>query len=81
MLALELTGVPFERRGRRLADRRAVLGRRRPLALGFGAAVFASFLIPLGAVLLMPAAVAGGALLARRSLGQPIDIVTVPTEL
>ena len=77
VLALELTGVPFERRGRRLADRRAVLSRRRPLALGFGAAVFAGFLIPLGAVLLMPAAVAGAALLARQALGQPTDIVTV----
>jgi CysZ protein len=76
VLALELTGVPFERRGRRLADRRAVLSRRRPLALGFGAAVFAGFLIPLGAVLLMPAAVAGGALLARKSLHQPTGIVT-----
>jgi CysZ protein len=81
VLALELTGVPFQRRGLRLRDRRAVLGRNRATALGFGAAVFVSFLIPLGAVLLMPAAVAGGALLARRSLGQPIDIVTVPTEL
>jgi CysZ protein len=81
VLALELTGVPFQRRGLRLRDRRAVLGRNRAMTLGFGAAVFASFLIPLGAVLLMPAAVAGAALLARRSLGQPIDIVTVTAEL
>ena len=29
------------------------------MALGFGVAVFVCFLIPLGAVLLMPAAVAG----------------------
>jgi CysZ protein len=77
MLAVELTGVPFQRRGKRLHDRRAALKARRPMALGFGVAVFASFLIPLGAVLLMPAAVAGGTLLARRVLGQPIDTVTV----
>jgi len=38
--------------------------------------VFVSFLIPLGAVLLMPAAVAGAALLARRVLGQPITAGT-----
>jgi CysZ protein len=41
------------------------------LALGFGVAVFCCFLIPLGAVFVMPAAVAGGTLLARRVLGQP----------
>jgi len=78
LLAVELTGVPFQRRGRRLRDRRRVLRANRPLALGFGVAVFLSFLIPLGAILLMPAAVAGAALLARRALGQPIDIVTIP---
>lgn len=81
LLALELTGVPFQRRGRRLADRRTALKGNRPMALGFGVAVFASFLIPLGAVLLMPAAVAGAALLSRRTLGQPTDIVTVRTTI
>jgi CysZ protein len=81
LLAVELTGVPFQRRGKRLRDRRAALRGNRPLALGFGVAVFACFLIPLGAVLLMPAAVAGGTLLSRRVLGLPIDIVTVPANL
>jgi CysZ protein len=77
VLAVELTGVPFQRRGQRLRDRRAALKTNRPMALGFGVAVFVSFLIPLGAVLLMPAAVAGATLLARRTLGQPIDVITV----
>jgi CysZ protein len=81
LLAVELTGVPFQRRGKRLRDRRATLKANRPLTLGFGVAVFACFLIPLGAVLLMPAAVAGAALLSRRALGQPIDIVTIRTNL
>jgi CysZ protein len=81
LLAVELTGAPFQRRGKRLADRRAALRAHRPLALGFGVAVFASFLIPLGAVLLMPAAVAGAALLSRRTVGQPTDITTVRTSL
>jgi CysZ protein len=81
LLAVELTGVPFQRRGQRLRDRRRALRAHRPLALGFGVAVFLSFLIPLGAILLMPAAVAGAALLARRALGQPIDVVTVPARL
>lgn len=81
VLALELTGVPFQRRGQRLRDRRVVLKAHRPTALGFGVAVFVCFLIPLGAVLLMPAAVAGGTLLARRALGRPIDVETVRTTL
>ncbi|MBO3740598.1 EI24 domain-containing protein [Actinoplanes flavus] len=76
LLALELTGVPFQRRGQRLRHRRLVLGRHRALGLGFGSAVFACFLIPLGAVLVMPAAIAGATLLARRSLGKPIEITS-----
>jgi CysZ protein len=81
LLAVELTGVPFQRRGRRLRHRRAALRGNRPLALGFGVAVFLSFLIPLGAILLMPAAVAGATLLSRRVLGLPIDITTVAADL
>ncbi|WP_405116012.1 EI24 domain-containing protein [Micromonospora sp. NBC_01405] len=73
LLALELTGAPFSRRGLRLPDRRARLKVDRPTTLGFGVAVFVCFLIPLGAVLIMPAAVAGAALLTRRSLGQSIE--------
>jgi CysZ protein len=76
LLTLELTGVPFQRRGQRLRHRRVVLARNKPLTLGFGAAVFATFLIPLGAVFLMPAAIAGATLLARRGLGKPIEITT-----
>ena len=73
LLAVELTGVPFQRRGKRLADRRVVLRGNRPLALGFGVAVFCCFLIPLGAILLMPAAVAGATLLSRTVLGQGLE--------
>jgi len=77
LLAVELTGAPFQRRGQRLRDRRRVLRAHRPQALGFGVAVFLCFLIPLGAIFLMPAAIAGATLLARRTLGRPIDIVSV----
>ncbi|MFI5926021.1 EI24 domain-containing protein [Micromonospora sp. NPDC051543] len=72
-LAVELVGAPFYRRGMRLPQRRTILKADRPTALGFGVAVFLCFLIPLGAVLVMPAAVAGATLLARRSLGQSIE--------
>lgn len=70
-LTLELCGFAFEARGLRLRDRRAVLGARRARTLGFGVAVYLLFLVPFAAIIVMPAAVAGAALLARDSLGQP----------
>jgi CysZ protein len=72
-LALELTEYPLARRGLpMLAQRRAALRRRRALSLGFGTMVFVAFLVPGGAVLVMPAAVAGGTLLARRVSGESV---------
>jgi CysZ protein len=71
-LTVELTGVAFARRGMsRLRVRRPLLQQRRWLAVGLGAGVFVCFLIPLGAVLIMPAAVAGGTLLTRELMGEP----------
>lgn len=68
-LATELVGVPFERRGLRLRDRRVSLRRRRPMAVGFGVATFLCFLVPFGAVVMMPAAVAGATMMSRRMFG------------
>jgi len=67
-LAVELVGVAFARRGLGMRDRLRVLRTRRWTAVGFGACVFLVFLIPLGAVFVMPAAVAGATLLARELL-------------
>lgn len=78
-LALELTGVPFERRGMGLTGRRRVLRGRRALTVGFGTGVFVLFMIPLGAVLAMPGAVAGAALLSRRALGDPLVAPAAPS--
>ncbi|MFW2514249.1 EI24 domain-containing protein [Demequina sp. SO4-13] len=80
-LALELTAYPLARRGHvSLAARRAVLRQHRPRVVGFGAAVFVLFLIPLGAALFMPAAVAGAALLVNGpefvARAQPDDVTT-----
>lgn len=72
-LAVELVGIPFYRRGLRLRDRRQMLRPHRKLTMGFGFAVFLCFLIPLGTIVVMPAAVAGGTLLTRRVFGLPID--------
>jgi CysZ protein len=77
ILALEITSVPFERRGLRFVDRRRMLRGRRSMAIGFGTATFVCFLVPLGAVLLMPAAVAGATLLSRRLFNLP-DPVAQP---
>jgi CysZ protein len=71
LLAVEISGVPFNRRGLRLRDRRRLLRANRALALGFGVPIFLVFLIPFIAVLVMPGAVAGATLMTRRVLGQP----------
>ncbi|WP_420813607.1 EI24 domain-containing protein [Planosporangium thailandense] len=73
LLAVEISGVPFNRRGLRLRDRRRLLRANRALALGFGVPVFLVFLVPFVSVLVMPGAVAGSTLLARRVLGQPYE--------
>lgn len=78
LLVVELTSVPFQRRGQRLRQRREVLKRHRAQSLGFGVAVFCSFLIPLGAILLMPAAIAGATLLSRQLSGHPITPAREP---
>jgi CysZ protein len=69
-IALELTSVPFERRGLVLRHRRIKLGARRSLTLGFGVATFVCLLIPGIDILLMPGAVAGATLLSRRVIGE-----------
>lgn len=67
-LTVELTALALERRGLARRDRFALLRRNRASALGFGVGVFLLFLVPLVSVLLMPAAVAGAALLVRTRL-------------
>ncbi len=83
-LTLELTAIALERRGLRRRERFALLRRHRALSVGFGTAVFVVFLIPLGALLAMPGAVAGGTMLARErfagygvSPGQDVSPVNV----
>lgn len=65
VLALELTGFAFDARDIPLKERRRMLGHRRARTLGFGVAAYLVFLVPLGAVVAMPAAVAGATRLAR----------------
>lgn len=65
LLARELTGRSFDARGYSSRERARLLGYGRARVLGFGVATQLCFLIPLGAIVAMPAAVAGSALLSR----------------
>lgn len=75
-LAGELTSVAMDRRGVMRKGRFALMRRRRPLVLGFGVATVVVFLIPLGAVLAMPGAVAGGTLLARERMATDPQVMS-----
>ncbi len=67
MISLEMVGSAAERRGLRTVGERHRLLRRRPLLTwGFGIPVFFAMSVPLLAIVLFPAATAGGTLLARR---------------
>ncbi|MGI8458453.1 MAG: EI24 domain-containing protein [Propionibacteriaceae bacterium] len=71
MLAIELVGSTLERRGLlRIADRRALLSTSRARVLGFAVPVFLLMAVPLLAVLVFPAATAGGTILARDLLAR-----------
>lgn len=70
IVALELTTRPLEARGMTRQQRRAALRSHGPRVLGFGVAVHMCFLIPGGAILAMPAAVAGATVLCRHVLGE-----------
>ncbi|NRQ33063.1 hypothetical protein HII36_14610, partial [Nonomuraea sp. NN258] len=67
-LTVELTTIALERRGLVRRDRFALLRGNKASALGFGVVVFLLFLVPFVAVVAMPAAVAGAALLVRTRL-------------
>lgn len=71
ILARELAARALDSRGLTFADRRALYRRHRWRLLGFGVATQLCFLVPLGAVATMPAAVAGATMLARRMLDEP----------
>lgn len=72
LMARELTGPGFERRGLLETDeRKPVLRQHRALTMGFSVPAFWLLSIPGVAVLVFPAAVAGATLLVRRMRGEP----------
>lgn len=73
LLGIELTGIPFTRRGLKLDVRRRVLRSRRAVTLGFAVPTYLLCLIPLAALVVFPAAMAGGTVLAHRLLTGTLD--------
>jgi CysZ protein len=71
ILADELSGRALTARGIGQRERRRLLRAHRARALGFGVATQLCFLVPLGAVFTMPAAVVGAARLAHGVLPEP----------
>jgi CysZ protein len=67
-MALEVVAVPFYRRGIGLRRRTALLRRRRMLAIGLGLPAALLCMVPLLAIVVMPAAFAGGVLVALDTL-------------
>lgn len=65
LLARELTGRAFDARELTQLERAALFSGSRARVLGFGVATQLCFLVPGGAVAVMPAAVAGSTILAR----------------
>lgn len=66
--ALGALDATFGRKRLGLEEKRAWMRRRRIRVAGFGAAILAANLIPLGGLVIVPAAAAGGALLVVRDI-------------
>ncbi len=75
ILARELTSRPFQGRGLDRAARAAALRGNRARELGFGVAAQLFFLVPGGAILVMPAAAVGATHLARGMLAAPAPAI------
>ncbi len=71
LLARELTGRALNARDVPTDIRSQLFAARRSRLLGFGVATQLCFMVPLGAVFIMPTAVAGATILARDLLGDP----------
>lgn len=81
MLARELTGRAFDARDLSPLDRAALFRGSRARVLGFGVATQLLYLIPGGAIAVMPAAVAGSTMLARDMLARTPLAPTADTQV
>ncbi|MEJ1090213.1 EI24 domain-containing protein [Microbacterium istanbulense] len=78
LVAREITGRALNARDITSHDRSLLFAANRSRLLGFGAATQLCFMVPLGAVFVMPTAVAGGTMLARDLLERPARAVAAP---
>lgn len=78
VIAEELSSRGLTARGLDASQRTALLRGKRARMLGFGVAVHVCFLVPGGAIVTMPAAVAGAALLGRHVAGEATTGATPP---
>lgn len=79
LLCIELVASAFDRRGLlRLRDRRHHMGRRRWRVLGFSLPTYFLLAVPFVAVVVFPAATAGGTLLARELLPEQPESSQTP---
>lgn len=79
LLARDLTGRSFDARNLSPADRAALFSGSRARVLGFGVATQLCFLIPGGAVVVMPVAVAASTMLARDMMARTPLAAVPPT--
>lgn len=70
VIADELSSRGLTARGLDAGQRTRLVRARRARVLGFGVAVHVCFLVPFAAIAVMPAAVAGAAMLARHLVGE-----------
>ncbi|MDE0546362.1 EI24 domain-containing protein [Microbacterium sp. C7(2022)] len=78
LLADELSSRALSARGIHHRERQRTRSHHRARVLGFGVATQLCFMLPLGAVITMPAAVAGSTLLARSLRSSPSPGTTAP---
>lgn len=72
LMVTELVGPASDARGFSLDRRTALLRQSRARALGLGVSAYLLFLIPFGAVVVMPAAIAGATRMLRDLNGEPV---------
>ncbi|SDP42395.1 CysZ protein [Actinopolyspora xinjiangensis] len=80
LIALELTGPVFQRRGTTVGGRHRILWRHRRTVLGFAVPTYLLCLIPVAQLVVVPAAVVGGTLLGHRVLGSRWPEERTPAE-
>ncbi|WP_406689222.1 EI24 domain-containing protein [Saccharopolyspora sp. ID03-671] len=68
VISLEMVGLVFQRRGLAFGRRHRALREHKAMTLGFGLPAYLLCLVPVLQLLVIPAAVVGGTLLAHRVL-------------